>query len=117
VNEKVEGRLVKICFAFDANPDHPGGFSGPTILTDLSENPIKLAAKDGSTLSWTESVGNLAFTGTDFRSDDFAIAEDQSRFSIMFDVPSGKSIEDYALSIGDQSIPLVLMESADYQTS
>jgi hypothetical protein len=113
-NHKVEGRLVKVCFAFDSNPSQPNGFNGQTLLDDLVANPIKLAAKDGSTISWDGSISDFIMKG-DFGSEGFGMEDDQPRFSMFFDVPTDKDIEDYALSINGTDVPLVAMESADYK--
>jgi hypothetical protein len=109
----IQGRLVKVCFAFDSSTEHPGGFEGPALLDELSEHPIKLAAKDGTTVEWRDSIGDIEITG-DFSSGDLGLAEDQARFSIYFDIPLDRDIEDYELDTGSQRIPLIAMESPEY---
>jgi hypothetical protein len=115
-SENVEGRLLKLCFAFDSSTGHPGGFDGRVLLNDLQNNPIKLVAKDGTTAKWTGSISNIKITG-DFLSNDITIAKDQPVFSIFFDIPLEQDIESYELSIGSQKVSLIAMESPDYSKS
>ncbi|MDR1186673.1 MAG: hypothetical protein LBK95_04355 [Bifidobacteriaceae bacterium] len=92
----LEGKALKICFAYISDPANSGGFASGAVMNDLATKPIVILDASGTVYEFTGSVGDIAIKSGD-SVDQFGIEELQERFSVTFDVPTSSSVEDFQL--------------------